>query len=146
MITVTRKIEFDAGHRVYKHEGKCANLHGHRYVAEIEATAPELDAMGRVIDFSKLKETIGAWIDKNWDHTTLLYENDLTAIQGVYPLQQNKPVFICSFNPTAENMAKYLLHDICPMELLGYEIKVVKVTIWETPNCKASASLEDVSN
>lgn len=51
MITVTRVLEFDAGHRVVNHESKCATLHGHRYKVEIVAAAPGLDSLGRVIDF-----------------------------------------------------------------------------------------------
>src|SRR5262249_14498003 len=54
-VTCTRLLQFDAGHRVYQHEGKCANLHGHRYTAEITAQAEALDKIGRVIDFSVLK-------------------------------------------------------------------------------------------
>ena len=34
---ITRKLEFDAGHRVMNHESKCATCHGHRYVLEVTA-------------------------------------------------------------------------------------------------------------
>ena len=58
MIEITRRLEFDAGHRVLGHEGKCKNLHGHRYSAEITVTAPDLDGLGRVIDFGVIKEKV----------------------------------------------------------------------------------------
>jgi 6-pyruvoyltetrahydropterin/6-carboxytetrahydropterin synthase len=51
---VIRRIEIDAGHRLLKHEGKCRNLHGHRYVFEVEAQSKQLDSVGRGIDFSIL--------------------------------------------------------------------------------------------
>ena len=31
MLTITRKLEFDAGHRIPDHNSQCRNLHGHRY-------------------------------------------------------------------------------------------------------------------
>ena len=55
-IEAVRKIHFSAGHRVYGHESKCSNLHGHNYVLWVHAGAKELDELGRVIDFSVLKD------------------------------------------------------------------------------------------
>jgi len=68
MIRITRKIEFDSGHRVLGHEGKCAHLHGHRYVAEITVESAGLDSLGRVVDFSVIKEKVGKWVDENWEY------------------------------------------------------------------------------
>lgn len=65
---VTRRIEFDAGHRITRHESRCAHPHGHRYVAEVTVAAPELDPAGRVVDFGVMKQILGAWIDEHWDH------------------------------------------------------------------------------
>ena len=141
MITVTRKLEFDSGHRVMNHESKCATLHGHRYVAEITATAPDLDQIGRVIDFSVLKEKIGTWIDKEWDHTTILYCKDHETVELVGKCPSYKPPFISDFNPTAENMASFLLKEICPRLMLGTGVTVTKIKLWETPNCFAEVTL-----
>lgn len=141
MITITRKLEFDAGHRVYNHESKCATLHGHRYVVEVVATAPELDSIGRVIDFSVLKEKIGSWIDEKWDHTTLVYKDDSETHDALLKCPRYKEPFVCEFNPTAENMARYLLNEICPKLLAGTSVTVVKIKLWETPNCFAEATL-----
>lgn len=140
-ITITRKLEFDAGHRVMNHESKCATLHGHRYVVELTATAESLDSIGRIIDFSVLKERIGGWIDANWDHTCLIFKEDRVVINALKFLPQHKPVFETDFNPTAENMAEYLLNTVCPEKLKDTGVQVTKVTLWETPNCKAEASL-----
>lgn len=140
MITVTRVLEFDAGHRVVNHESKCATLHGHRYKIEIIATAPGLDPLGRVIDFSVLKKKIGSWIDEHWDHTCILWHADGKTIAALKSIPRYKEPFIADWNPTAENMADYLLRVLCPKLLADTEVKIKKVTVWETPNCKAEAS------
>jgi 6-pyruvoyltetrahydropterin/6-carboxytetrahydropterin synthase len=38
MLTITRKLEFDAGHRIPDHNSQCRNLHGHRYTLLITLT------------------------------------------------------------------------------------------------------------
>lgn len=138
MITATRKLEFDAAHRVKRHESKCKNLHGHRYVVEITAQAPELDELGRVVDFGVLKQKLGAWLDDNWDHTTVLWNEDKElgkAIAGV----TNQKIYYLPDNPTAENMAKYLLENICPT-LFVEPLTISKILIRETPNCWVEVS------
>jgi 6-pyruvoyltetrahydropterin/6-carboxytetrahydropterin synthase len=140
-IRITRVLEFDAAHRVMNHESKCANLHGHRYKVEIEAQAVELDSLGRVIDFSVIKQKIGGWIDENWDHTCILFADDAVAFNALMSINRNRIPFLAAWNPTAENMANYLLTSICPKLLDTDDIKVTKVTLWETPNCFAEASL-----
>jgi 6-pyruvoyltetrahydropterin/6-carboxytetrahydropterin synthase len=141
-IKATRRIQFCAGHRVFKHESKCSNPHGHNYVALFHAEADSLDSIGRVIDFSVLKAKIGSWIDEFWDHTFLVYEKDtdLWDLLNQAP-GKNKPLFVCEFNPTAEEMARFLLEKICPDVLEGTGVKVTKVTLWETENCFAEVEL-----
>lgn len=130
-----RKIHFCSGHRVLNHESKCANAHGHNYTLWIHAEANELDSIGRVIDFSVLKEKAGKWIDDNWDHTFLINEADVELLSAKDLLQKNKPVFICSFNPTAEEMAKYLIDTVFPDLFVEDKIKITKVVLYETENC-----------
>jgi 6-pyruvoyltetrahydropterin/6-carboxytetrahydropterin synthase len=43
MIECTRRLKFDAGHRVHLHESKCRNAHGHQYIVYIHATSEYLD-------------------------------------------------------------------------------------------------------
>lgn len=138
-IKISRRLEFDAGHRVMNHESKCATLHGHRYVCFFEAEAEKLDSIGRVIDFSILKEKIGSWLDHNWDHTCLIFKEDKQTLLNLKQIPQFKPVFECQWNPTAENMADYLLNKICPELLKDTGVTVTKVTVYETPNCYAEA-------
>lgn len=134
MITATRFIEFDAGHRVFQHESKCNHPHGHRYKAEIEVSAPSLDALGRVIDFGKIKELVGQWIDDNWDHAFLFNRNDTAT--ALFLMENKFRRYEMSCNPTAENMAKELA-GIARHKLDPYMMDVIRVRIWETPNCFA---------
>lgn len=140
MTTAVRRIQFCAGHRVWKHEHRCANLHGHNYVAFVHAEADGLDALGRVIDFRVLKEKISGWIDDNWDHGFICHQDDsetLNAMQAV----PNQKVFTFDANPTAENLADYLLRVVGPQQLNGTGVRLVRVVLWETENCYAEVSL-----
>jgi len=142
MITATRRIQFCAGHRVHGHEGKCAHLHGHNYVALITAKVrgsrgPDgLDALGRVIDFGILKERVGGWIDDHWDHGMILWRGDKAAHLACEPLHGK--VYCHPTNPTAENMAGHLLFDICPRLFADTRISITKIVLWETENCHAT--------
>ncbi len=135
-VAITRRLEFDAGHRVLGHEGMCACIHGHRYVAEITVTAPALDQIDRVIDFGVIKKRVGEWINWRWDHNLLLNDQDpLWQLPNLVELNNGKVPFIFKGeNPTAEVIAKHLF-GIC--ESLLPELDVVSVRIYETPNCWA---------
>lgn len=135
MIQITRRLEFDAGHRLVNHEGKCRHLHGHRYIAEITCEAPGLDSVGRVIDFSVVKEKVGGWIDQHWDHNTIL--NDTDSLCVLFANEERKPFLFRGYNPTAENMAEYLYRKAKDLLTEDYGIKVVSVLLYETPNCSA---------
>lgn len=143
MITCTRRIQFCAGHRVVGHENKCANVHGHNYVVLVtaEAPGPGLDRIGRVIDFSVLKEKIGGWIDAYWDHTFISSPDESLELIRSINVVGNKLPYQMPTNPTAENMATHLLLDICPRILEGTGIRITKVRVWETENCYADAEL-----
>ena len=138
---ITRTHEFDAGHRVCGHEGKCAHLHGHRYQAAFTceaANAVGLDHLGRVIDFSVIKSRLCQWLEDNWDHRMLLWYRDpiLEAVQ-----QADPSVRAVLFNPTAENIAEYLVTVVGPDQLAGTGVRLASVTIHETAKCSATYSV-----
>lgn len=135
-ISITRKLWFCAGHRVMNHESKCNNLHGHNYIVYIKAKAKEnqLDLLGRVIDFSVLKDLVNNWIQEKLDHTFMIYEKDLEVIEIFKSFKQPKEVYIMKENPTAENIAKHLLVDIIPNLLKDTNIEVESVLLYETEN------------
>jgi len=143
-ITCTRRIQFCAGHRVMRHEGHCKHFHGHNYVAYFTAQCVEgntLDSLGRVIDFSVLKERIGGWIETNWDHGFLVWEDDNEALEALKMVGDQK-IYQTPFNPTAEQIASFLLNEVCPLLLRDTGVRVVMVKVEETENCHAIASIK----
>jgi len=135
MYNITKILEFDAGHRVLNHESKCANFHGHRYKAECTFSNRDLDSIGRVIDFSCIKEILGSWIDDNWDHTMILHPQD-KKFGDILEAEGNKKVYYMSKNPTAENMSEYLFLKANQL-LLSRGIKCTEIKLWETPTAYA---------
>ena len=140
MTTIVRKIQFCAGHRLCHHEGKCAHLHGHNYIVYLHVQASELDEVGRVMDFAAIKDRIGGWIDEHWDHGFISFKDDAVAIRALSALPGQK-LFLLDVNPTAENLARYLLEVVAPQRLADTNARVVKVELWETENCRAEAEL-----
>lgn len=88
MYYVTKTIEVSGAHRLsLDYESKCRGLHGHNWKITVHCKSQELDQNGMVIDFSKIKAVV-----EEIDHA---YLND-----------------IVDFNPTAENIAKWLCDRI----------------------------------
>ncbi len=143
MESCSRKIHFCYGHRVMNHENKCANLHGHNGIIFVYATPiDQLDELGRIVDFSVLKEKIGGWVDTHWDHTMIINEHDEKVIELLETAPHNKPLFILPYNPTAENLARYLLYNVCPQELKGTGVIAHKIVFYETENAFVEVSLD----
>lgn len=134
MITCTRRLQFCAGHRVLGHENKCAQPHGHNYVVRITAESAGLDALGRVIDFGVLKDYFGTWIDRQWDHGFIIHKDDIVMFEALQ--QMGAKVFVMPYNPTAENIARYL----CEAAILpkSIPVRVIRVEVEETENCHAA--------
>lgn len=144
MITITREHEICCGHRVYKHEGKCKNIHGHGYKFELTLSAldSKLDELGRILDFSVVRNLLCEWLEKNWDHKLLLWNEDplfglllISSTQGEY---DGRSIVGLPCNPTAENIAKYFFEDIAPGLLLSTGVDLISVRVWETSKCSAT--------
>lgn len=141
-VSCTRRLQFCAGHRVHGHENKCANLHGHNFVTWLTAEADQLDSIGRIIDFSVLKEKLGGWIDKYWDHGFLYWSGDYEC-KTLFCANEDfltSKSFALPVNPTAENLALYLLDTVGPEVLKGTGVRLTRVVVDETENCSAEAS------
>lgn len=115
---------------------------------------PGLDNVGRVIDFSVVKSTLCEWLEKNWDHKFLHWERD-DLIEGLKAVIQqdcqewpqspsidaeDREHFFSSlvslpFNPTAENLATYMVEVIGPELLNPYGVELVECRIEETSKC-----------
>ena len=140
MVTATRRIQFAMGHRVFGHEGKCRHLHGHNFVVFVTAAAANLDAVGRVIDFGVLKDRVGGWIEREWDHGFVVWADDAEAQRALSQVVGQK-IYVLPSNPTAENLAEHLLRVVGPVVLDGTGVRLVKITLYETENGIAEATL-----
>lgn len=138
-LTIERRFEIDAGHRVLNHESVCAHPHGHRYGIVVTARAKGgLDSLGRVIDFGVIKEILGGWLLENWDHAFLTGAAD--EVMTTFLESNDFRRYILPENPTAENLASYLLNEICPRLFAQERIEITQVRVHETPNCVATAA------
>lgn len=143
--TCTRRLAFDAAHRITRHGSKCRNLHGHRYVFEVTAGAAALDELGMVIDFGVVRERVGGWIDEVLDHGVILNRDDRVEVGPGASVAfadlcraQGWKTFVVDGEPTVENLALVLKAEAARL-LEGHGIEVVRVRLYETPNCWADA-------
>lgn len=139
MICVERYHDISMGHRVVGHENKCRHLHGHNYRIHFVCTAEHLDQIGRVIDFGLIKDLLCEWLEEHWDHKMMIWEQDplLPELRELVP----EDLVVVPFNPTAEQMAKYLVEEVGPKQLQGTQVVLQAVKIEETAKCSASYSL-----
>lgn len=147
-LSATRYHDFSCGHRVVGHESKCALLHGHNYRVRFSVSAgATLDGVGRVIDFSVIKTLLCEWVEENWDHRLLIWAEDpevqnlrAHAYGEAFKLLADSIVWV-PFNPTAENMAAYLLLEIGPRQLQNTGTHLVRVVVEETRKCSVTARI-----
>ena len=138
-IVASRFHDISCGHRVYGHEGKCRHFHGHNYRVHFTlAPVVGVDVVGRVLDFSVIKAILCEWLERTWDHRMLLWTDDPDALE-LCDLDPDGVVLL-PCNPTAENMAKYLLEEVGPVLLSNLMVELVSVRIEETYKCHAEAS------
>ena len=143
--SITRLLKFDAGHRVYGHQGKCQYPHGHEYHVQVTASPTEgLDELGMVVDFSVIKEKFGTWIDENLDHGFLVYKEDYELLNALRSVEGSK-IYVMDFNPTAENIGILLL-DVANELLEPFDVVVHQITVQETSNCFATVEYVPVPN
>ncbi|MDA8128281.1 MAG: 6-carboxytetrahydropterin synthase QueD [Betaproteobacteria bacterium] len=142
---ITRRLEFDAGHRVPSHASQCRHLHGHRYALEItlsgeiirtEGAAEE----GMVMDFSEVKAIANRVLVDRWDHAFLAYQDDRKVVEFLATLPGHKTV-VLPVVPTAENLAAeaFRVLDVAYRDTYGNQLRLHRVRLYETPNNWADA-------
>jgi len=137
---ITRRLEFDAGHRIPNHASQCRHLHGHRYAIEItlsgEIIAAEGESVhGMVMDFSDVKRIAGETLVNAWDHAFLVYRGDEAVCDFLAGLPEHKTV-ILDVVPTAENLARIAFDILEPAyrDIYGNKLRLECVRLYETPN------------
>lgn len=132
---IAKEFNWEMGHRLPFHEGKCRNLHGHSYKCMVEVTG-EPDKNGIVLDYYDLKKIIDPVIDQ-LDHSFMVNTSDKELIDALDRLGSRKVVV--DFETTAENICFYLLKKISQAKLPG-NISLLKVRVFETENTYAEES------
>jgi 6-pyruvoyltetrahydropterin/6-carboxytetrahydropterin synthase len=111
---------FSAGHALRGYKGKCENVHGHNYRVRVTLEGPQLDAIGLLVDFTRLKAIVREIMGR-LDHQ---FVNDLEPFKTV--------------NPSAENMAKYFYDEVTRgLKDLPAGARVTDVILWETDTSRA---------
>jgi 6-pyruvoyltetrahydropterin/6-carboxytetrahydropterin synthase len=126
-VTVTRRMHFNAAHRVHNPElseaenarlfGRCnnPNWHGHNYILDVSVTGPIDGRTGYVMDLAALKRVVQEAVIDKVDHRN--FNLDVDFMRGVIP--------------TAENIVvgcwRVLAQRVVPARL-------VRLVLWETPN------------
>lgn len=114
MYTVTKRLEIAGAHNLkLDYESKCSNLHGHNWIITVTCQSEKLNSNGMVTDFAFIKKQISDRLDHK-------YLNE-----------------IFTFNPTAENIAKWI-HDVIPncIKVQVQESEGNTASYEETPCCR----------
>lgn len=89
MYYIEKSFEISASHQLkLSYASKCSRLHGHNWLVTVSCRAEQLDGNGMVTDFSEVKRLV---MDR-LDHANL---------NEVLP-----------FNPTAENIARWIVEQV----------------------------------
>ena len=138
MYTLQTSASFDSAHFLKGYEGKCSNIHGHRWKVEVTVASEDVEEDGQirgmVVDFKTLKEDL-AQIADELDHSLVIEEGSLKETTKNALLEEGFRMVEVPFRPTAENLAEYFFGE---MEEKDYQVVLVKV--YETPNNCAAYS------
>ncbi len=139
MLTITKRLEFDAGHRIPQHKSQCRNLHGHRYALEITLEGEPVDDPtssdhGMLMDFSDVKAIAKEHLVDLWDHAFIVHDGDRQIIDLLAQIPGHKTVVVDRV-PTAENLVAIAFGILDPLytERFGHGLKLRRLRLYETP-------------
>lgn len=134
MYILKTSASFDSAHFLAGYNGKCANIHGHHWVIEVEINGDCLTKNGEkrdmLLDFGDFKNIVRHATD-NFDHSLIFEENSLKTATVKALEDENFRLIAVPFRPTAENFARYFYEYLKEKSL-----PVKSVSVYETPeNC-----------
>lgn len=132
MYYLKTKQSFDAAHFLKGYDGKCSNIHGHRWqvVAQIRATdlSEEPQTLGMVVDFGDLKAALKT-ICNHFDHCLIYEAGSLRPLTLQALNEEGFRLVEVPFRPTAEHFARHI-HQL--LKAQGYTVD--RIEVYETPN------------
>lgn len=135
MYIIKSEHSFDSAHFLANYDGKCNNIHGHRWRVIIEIKSNELRKDerldGMVVDFTDLKNDLRQIVDE-LDHALIIQKNSLQKTTMKCLLDEQFKIIEVDFRPTAENFANYFF---VKMKEKGYQVK--RSIVYETPTNSA---------
>ena len=142
MYYLQSEASFDAAHFLKGYQGKCANLHGHRWriVATIQGETLQSEGAqaGMLTDFGDLKSDLRN-LTEELDHSLLVEEGSLMPATEQTLAAEGFRMVLFPFRTTAENLAKYFYDRL---RSLGYDLR--DVAVYETPaNCAVYSGGEE---
>jgi 6-pyruvoyltetrahydropterin/6-carboxytetrahydropterin synthase len=119
MYTLNVETKFASAHQLRGYKGKCENIHGHSWRAQVKVCSDKLNDIGLAMDFTDLKRILNDII-KPLDHICL---------NEIYPFTD--------INPSSENIAKFIFESL-KEKVASYRVKVKSVTVWESDTSSAT--------
>lgn len=117
MYEVSVQEHFDAAHYLRGYQGKCENLHGHRFEVVVSVRAKQTDDVGLAYDFIQLREQLRG-ISGRFDHTCL---NEIPPFDKI--------------NPSSENIASTIYAELQAL-LQGTKASISSIEVWESPHSR----------
>lgn len=143
MYCIATEASFDAAHFLKSYNGKCKNIHGHRWRVIIRTKADSLqednEYDGMITDFKDIKRDLNSIVDR-FDHTLIYEEGSLSKKLEELLIEEGFELNKVNFRPTAENFSRYFFET---MKGLGYNI--TETTVYETVANYASYSEEQAN-
>jgi len=130
--SITKVMDFEYGHRILNHPGKCKRLHGHSGRVEFTLWGDVNEETGMIIDFGDIKSTVGDYLKNTLDHRTFLQEGD-SLIESL----SEEDTIIIKGPPTAENISRMILAHSTSI----FPGQKMSVKLWETSDSYAQCSL-----
>jgi 6-pyruvoyltetrahydropterin/6-carboxytetrahydropterin synthase len=144
--TISKEIEFDAGHRVSTHGSKCRNPHGHRYKVRVTCKGSIIDDPSRpdhgmLVDFGDLKNIMNEKIHDVLDHGFIVWQDDAVVREMMTSWAEKMEwlLIVFPYIPTAENIARWAWEQL-QQEIrvrFGGDLELEEVAVWETPTSVA---------
>lgn len=151
LVKISKEVQFDSGHRVPTHKGKCKFPHGHRYRVIANCVGSIIDDPSRadhgmLVDFGDLKNAMNKLIHDRLDHKFIVWQDDgrMRTILGGFAIQGiedwKEAYYLFPYIPTAENIACWSFQQLDPYltELYGDDLRLESVQVWETPTSEAT--------